>query len=1160
MTTKLSGLFFESLSSLPVRKHLICDQTVAAALPFLLHDISKEYKRVLMIAEDDVQLRALETSLYSFGLPIPVFVLPAWDCIPYDRVSPRRDILAERAKALSQLAGWEGGYILLTTISGMLQKIPPLEVFSKTHLHLSLSKPFSEKVFREYLTENGYLRVETVRESGEYAIRGGLIDLYPSGAEKPVRIDLFGEDIESLHFFDPLTQLREEKVDQIDLFPTSELILDDERRERFKDRYRQLFGHASSKDFIYQSILQGVYQTGIEHWLPLFYETLTNVFEITRADIIIQPQDLHLILKEKFEEIQDHYTTRLRFQSAESDFIYNPLEPSYLYLDQSQITHSLDTTTTLTTTSFAVEGADLSLQTSLLHSLKETNPSGEHLYDKLKEYVKETLRLKKRVIFTLSSLGNYERLERLLQAQDLPSLVRYDTLKECFTVPKSMMACVVADLENGFEAPNFTLIHESMLFGEKRSRSPKRRRRSDLFIAEASSINPGDYVVHEDHGIGQYIGLETLNIDGAPHDCLCVMYEGNDKLFVPVENIEILSRFGGEDSTVRLDKLGQAAWQMRKAKVKKNLMEMAGKLIDIAATRKSHPGEIVQVLPGLYDEFTTRFPFAETEDQDRAIREVFEDLESGNAMDRLICGDVGFGKTEVALRASFVVATGGHQVALVVPTTLLCRQHYQNFSRRFEGTGIRVEQLSRLVKPKQAAHIRRDMKDGKVDIIISTHALFSKDIQFKNLGLLIVDEEQHFGVKQKERLKELKNNVHVLSMTATPIPRTLQMALAGVRDMSIIATPPVDRLAVRTFVQPYDGVVIREALMREHHRGGHSFYVCPRIKDLKEVYERLQKIVPELTVVSVHGQMPAKELEDVMESFLSGKYDILLATNIIESGIDIPTANTLIVHRADMFGLSQLYQLRGRVGRSKIRSYAYLTVPNDQLLSKTAQKRLEVMQTLDSLGAGFQLASHDLDIRGAGNLLGEQQSGHIKEVGVELYQNMLEEAILQVQHSREKSQDGVRKPFEESWIPQINVGVAVLIPEEYVRDLSVRLELYRRVARLETPQEVEEFSAELVDRFGSIPQQVRNLLDVITLKQLCKQAHVAKVDAGTKGIVFTFHKKTYPDPERLVLWIQQMSGLAKLRPDQSLVYLRSWQDIKDLFEGISKILEYLRCS
>ncbi|HYX02921.1 MAG TPA: transcription-repair coupling factor, partial [Reyranella sp.] len=678
----------------------------------------------------------------------------------------------------------------------------------------------------------------------------------------------------------------------------------------------------------------------------------------------------------------------------------------------------------------------------------------------------------------------------------------------------------------------------------------KKRRPSERFIAEASALSEGDLVVHREHGVGRYEGLVTLEIQNARHDCLRLTYDGGDKLFVPVENIDVLSRYGAGEEGAALDRLGGVAWQSRKARLKQRIADMADRLIKIAAERAVRRGETMVPPEGLYDEFCARFPYAETDDQLQAIADVLEDLSSGKPMDRLICGDVGFGKTEVALRAAFVAAMSGKQVAVIAPTTLLARQHHRTFLERFEGLPLRIGRLSRLVGARETKATKQALKEGTLDIVVGTHALLAKSVEFSDLGLLIVDEEQHFGVAHKERLKELRADVHVLTLTATPIPRTLQLALTGVRDMSLIATPPVDRLAVRTFVTPFDAVTVREALLREQYRGGQSFYVCPRIEDMGAVAADLRELVPEMRLAMAHGRLPPRTIEDTMQDFVDGKVDVLLSTNIVESGLDIRNANTMVIHRADMFGLAQLYQLRGRIGRGKMRAYAYLTVPPGRALNEAAGKRLEVMQTLDTLGAGFQLASHDLDIRGAGNLLGEEQSGHIREVGIELYQQLLEEAVAAARgraHEAERAE----------WSPQINLGIPVLIPEEYVSDLAVRMGLYRRIGALSSQEEIDSFAAELVDRFGKMPPEAEFLLATVALKLLCRQAGVDRIDAGEKAVVLSLHDNKFARPEKLIEWLQKNAPLVRLRPDHRVVVQRAWNDERQRLSGVTSIVSSL---
>ncbi len=676
-------------------------------------------------------------------------------------------------------------------------------------------------------------------------------------------------------------------------------------------------------------------------------------------------------------------------------------------------------------------------------------------------------------------------------------------------------------------------------------------KRSENFIAEVTSLSAGDLVVHVDHGIGRFVGLQNIEAAGAPHDCLEIHYAENAKLFLPVENIELLSRYGSEDTNVELDRLGGTGWQTRKARLKKRIQEIAHELIKIAAERKLREAPRLAVGHGLYDEFAARFPYEETEDQQTAIDATVNDLNTGRPMDRLICGDVGFGKTEVALRAAFMTVMNGKQVAVVVPTTLLARQHTKTFTERFRGLPVQIGQASRLV----AAADLKKVKEGLAERHARHRGRHPRDcsaraIRFKDLGLVVVDEEQHFGVAHKEKLKQLRAEVHVLTLTATPIPRTLQLALTGVRDLSIIASPPVDRLAVRTFVAPFDPLSVREALLRERYRGGQSFYVVPRIEDIAGVKDFLDKTVPEVRVAVAHGQMPSTVLEDIMSAFYDGKYDVLLSTTIVESGLDIPTANTLIVHRADMFGLSQLYQLRGRVGRSKLRAFALFTLPAVRKITGQAERRLKVLQSLDTLGAGFQLASHDLDIRGAGNLLGDEQSGHIKEVGFELYQEMLEEAVTSLKA-------GIAAPVADRWSPQITIGTPVLIPEDYVADLSVRLALYRRLADIEDEQEIEAFGAELVDRFGALPEEVQHLLKIVAIKSLCRRANVERIETGPKGAVLSFRDNTFANPAGLIAFIAKQGAAARVRPDQKVVFFYDWEKPNQRLHGTTAVLRNL---
>jgi transcription-repair coupling factor (superfamily II helicase) len=1149
--------------NLPAATSVIFLNAPEGLQPFVLANPAFQEKPLVYIAKDEEELDSLKASLSFLQPERTVLTFPAWDCLPYDRLSPSQDILGKRLETLVTLRNKSSqNVIVLTSIAAFLQKLPPRHTFENALFSLKKQAVLNLEHLTTYLLANGYLRVETVREPGEYAMRGHIIDLFPSQASFPYRIDLFGDEIESIKSFDPLTQRSNDDIETILLIPTSEVLLKDETVLDFRKKYRENFGIVGERDPLYQSISAKKAYSGMEHWLPLFYSSLDTFIDYLPKDAFyFFSYKVEEAALARFEQINEHYQARLDFLKTKNlkdqEAEYHPVKPELLFLFPQQLNQILENDTCFFFSPFSAaekEGASLDLDAQKVKDFTyERSHPDINLFEALKETLLSLIKGNSRVLIPCMTSMSQNRLFMLLKDHGFERITIIKTFEELESIPPTDVALTVLPLEHGFRAGNLVVLTEQDILGEKQAKAPKRRKRSDLFIGEATQLNPGDYLVHIDHGIGRYEGLHTLQVNGNPHDCVCLIYEGSDKLFVPVENLDILSRYGGEHSQATLDKLGSASWQARKAVVKKRLKEMADHLIKLAAQRHVERADVCIPPQGAYEEFCSRFAYNETEDQLRAIEETITDLESGKPLDRLICGDVGFGKTEIALRAAFVAASSHKQVAVIVPTTLLCQQHYLNFKTRFEGFGIRVEALSRLVSAKNSKNIKASLKDGRTRIIIGTQSLLSKEIHFENLGLVIIDEEQHFGVKQKERLKELKNNVHILTLTATPIPRTLQLALSGVKDMSIIATPPVDRLAVRTFVMPFDSVMIKEAILRERYRGGQIFYVSPRIENLPAIAEELNKLLPDLKVAIAHGQMTAKTLETTMLDFVEKKYDVLLATNIIESGLDIPSVNTLIIDRSDLFGLSQLYQLRGRVGRTKIRAYAYLLVPSQGKLTVSAQKRLEVIQTLDTLGAGFQLASYDMDIRGAGNLLGEEQSGHIKEVGIELYQQMLEEAVHAAQNR--DTQHPTEPHF--TWTPEINLSIPLLIPEKYVPDLSVRLNLYHRLSHLKTKEEIDDFKLELMDRFGEIPWEVENLLKVIYLKQLCWKTHVQKIEVGDKGGTVTFYKNTFANPGGLVEYINRNFGTIKLRPDHKLVFLRAFQNQDDRLTGTEKILTEL---
>ncbi len=1110
----------------------------------VLNEIARSGGPVCHVARDDKRLEGMRAALAFFAPDVPVFVFPGWDCLPYDRVSPNADIAAARVATLAALVHqMPERFVLLTTLNAATQRVPAREVLREAAFTARVNQRVDEGALRKFLVRMGFTQSQTVMEPGDYAIRGGIIDIFPPGESGPVRLDLFGDVLDGARRFDPVSQRTTEKLDVIELAPVSEVILDEAAITRFRQNYRIEFGAAGTDDPLYEAVSAGRKHQGIEHWLPFFHEKLETLFDYLPEATISLDDQVSPARLARWDTIADQYETRrLALENrSRMDTVYKPTPPGLLYLDDAAWDRAVGDRRVLQFSPLPQASGPGVIDAGGRigrNFAPERQQESISLFGALADHIKGKLD-KGPVLIASYSEGARERLTGLIEDEGLAEAI---PVTDGTRIGKRGLHLAVWALEHGFETADLTVIAEQDVLGDRLIRQPKKRRKAENFLTETQSLSPGDLVVHVDHGIGRYMGMEVVTAAGAAHECLLLEYAEQSKLYLPVENIELLSKYGHDEGL--LDRLGGGAWQAKKAKLKERIREMADKLIRIAAERALRKAPVMDPPPHAWEEFSARFPYQETDDQLRAISEVMEDMHSGAPMDRLICGDVGFGKTEVAMRAAFVAAMSGVQVAVVAPTTLLARQHAASFKERFRGFPLEVRQLSRFVSAKEAQQTRDGLARGTVDIVIGTHALLAKGIRFNNLGLLIIDEEQHFGVGHKERLKQLRSDIHVLTLTATPIPRTLQLSLTGVRDLSIIGTPPIDRLAIRTYVSEFDAVTIREALLREHYRGGQSFYVVPRISDLPEIEEFLNEQLPELTYVVAHGQMAAGELDDRMNAFYDGKYDVLLATTIVESGLDIPTANTMVVHRADMFGLSQLYQIRGRVGRSKTRAYAYLTTKPRQKLTATAEKRLRVLGSLDTLGAGFTLASQDLDIRGAGNLLGEEQSGQMRDVGYELYQSMLEDAIAKIKAGE---MEGL-SDADDQWAPQINLGVPVLIPEDYVPDLDVRLGLYRRLSSLSTKVELEGFAAELIDRFGTLPKEVNTLMLVVRIKAMCKRAGIAKLDGGPKGATIQFHNDKFASPQGLVEFIQNQRGMAKVK-DNKIVVRRDWKKDSDKIKG-----------
>ncbi|MEM7269189.1 MAG: transcription-repair coupling factor [Pseudomonadota bacterium] len=1103
-------------------------------------------KPLIHIARDDRRAAAMADALAFFAADIPVLRFPAWDCTPYDRVSPNAEVSAQRMATLAALAdGLAQPAIILTTVNAATLRTPTRDVVSASSFTAEVDQRVDIAQLTDFLARSGFNRATTVMEPGDYALRGGIIDIFPPGAPTPVRLDFFGDVLDGARRFEVESQRTLERIKRVELAPASEAPLDQSSVNRFRRQYRETFGAAGLDDPLYEAISASRKQQGMEHWAPLFHEEMETLFHYLPDATVTLDHLIRDAVAARWEQVGEHYAARKAAaeEKGPKGAVYKPVPPETLYLSADDFEESLNDRRVLAFSPHRTATGPGVIDKSARRGRSfapERQMEEAGLFDALAAHIAER-RHSGRVVIASYSEGARDRMATMIADHGVEGGLLKARWKDVEATPHGSLALTVWPLEEGFETADLTVISEQDILGERLIRKVRRKRAED-FITEAGALSVGDLVVHVEHGVGRYHGLKTIEAVGAPHECLELEYAADARLYLPVENIELLSRYGQTEGL--LDRLGGGAWQAKKAKLKERIRDMAEKLIRVAAERALRNAPKLIPPDMMWDEFCAKFPYEETDDQLRAIDDVLEDLTLGRPMDRLVCGDVGFGKTEVAMRAAFVAAMSGVQVALICPTTLLARQHAKGFAERFAGTPLTVRQLSRFVSTKEANETKEGMAKGSVDIVVGTHALLAKGIEFKNLGMLVIDEEQHFGVAHKERLKNLRSDIHVLTMTATPIPRTLQMSMSGVRELSLIATPPVDRLAVRTYVSPFDAVTAREALLREHYRGGQSFYVVPRISDLAEQEEFLREQVPEVSFVVCHGQMAAGELDRRMNAFYDGEYDVLLATTIVESGLDIPAANTLIVHRADMFGLAQLYQIRGRVGRSKVRAYSYFTTEPRKPLTPAADKRLKVLSSLDTLGAGFTLASHDLDIRGAGNLLGEEQSGHIREVGYELYQDMLEETIAKL---RSGEVEGLTE-LDETWSPKISLGVAVMIPESYVTDLDLRLGLYRRLSGFETRQDLEGFAAELHDRFGKPPKEVETLLRVVRIKAMCRRAGIEKFDAGERGAAIQFRNDKFANPAGLVQFLEDQRGRAKVR-DNKIVVRRDWREDETRVKG-----------
>ncbi len=1088
-----------------------------AALSLAIAEAASAARRfTLLLTADSQSAERLEQELRFFAPELPVLHFPDWETLPYDLFSPHQDIISQRIAALYRLPELKHG-VLVVPITTALHRLAPTRFLLGSSLVLDVGQKLDVEQMRTRLEASGYRCVDTVYEHGEFAVRGALIDLFPMGSKQPLRIDLFDDEIETLRTFDPETQRSIDRVDSIKLLPAREFPLEKKAVTDFRGRFRERFDVDFRRCPIYQDLSTGITPAGIEYYIPLFFEETATLFDYL-------PQDTQVFSLPGVEKAAEQFwnDARNRYEERRVDPERPLLPPADIFLPVEDCFARLKEWPRVVVSQDDIEAGvgrqrfsarplpDLAIEA------KATEPLAA-----LRRFVEE---YPGRILFCAESAGRREVLLELLARLKLKPLEAAGWSE--FTSGKERLGICIAPLDEGLLLDDLALIAESPLFGQRvmqRRRREKSRDSGDNVIKNLAELREGAPVVHIDHGVGRYLGLITLEIDGQAAEFLALMYAEEAKLYVPVASLHLIARYtGSDDALAPLHRLGSETWQKAKRKAAEQVRDVAAELLDIYARRAAREGYAFADPKADYATFSAGFPFEETPDQQAAIEAVHDDMLAAKPMDRLICGDVGFGKTEVAMRAAFIAVHGGKQVAVLVPTTLLAQQHYNSFRDRFADWPVKVEVMSRFKSAKEVSDAMQQLAEGKVDIVIGTHKLLQGDVKFSNLGLVIIDEEHRFGVRQKEQLKALRSEVDILTLTATPIPRTLNMAVSGMRDLSIIATPPARRLSVRTFVMEQNNPTIKEALLRELLRGGQVYYLHNDVKTIEKCAADLAELVPEARIGIGHGQMRERELEQVMGDFYHKRFNVLIASTIIETGIDVPSANTIIIERADKFGLAQLHQLRGRVGRSHHQAYAYLLTPPRKQMTEDAQKRLEAISGAQDLGAGFLLATHDLEIRGAGELLGDGQSGQIQAVGFTLYMEMLERAVKAI---RKGEQPNLDQPLGGG--PEINLRVPALIPEDYLPDVHTRLILYKRIASAINEDGLKELQVEMIDRFGLLPEPSKNLIRLTLLKLQAEKLGIKKVDAGPQGGRLEFAADTCVDPLTLIRLIQSQPNRYK---------------------------------
>ncbi|CAB0150263.1 Transcription-repair-coupling factor [Pseudidiomarina piscicola] len=1126
----------------------LAGSSIAYALARL---IDQHDRPLLIVTPDAPQAHRLEHEIsYLSAKGSQVLVFPDWETLPYDSFSPHQDILSERLSVLAQLPSMQDG-ALIVSLNTLLHRIAPTDYVSGQALQVQKGQQLDGHRLRQRLERAGYRHVNQVMEHGEFCARGSLLDLFPMGSAIPYRIDFFDDEVDSIRTFDPDSQLSAAEVDAIDLLPAHEFPTTPTAIEGFRQRYRDLFDASNERDSVYYQVSQGQLPGGVEYYLPLFFETTATLFDYLPEDtLLVTFGDLQGSLDQLWHDINQRYDQR-RY-----DRLRPLLPPQQLFMPVDQVHQRFKQLPRIRAfvpedkpqpgrKDFATTGIG---EIALNHQLKDPLQA---LSSKLKEFFNNNYK----VVFACETAGRRESLRELLAPLklDLQELEHLTDIHQ----HAATSAITVAPIVNSFvlDDAKLAVITETELLGnriaQRRRRDQKATVSSDQMVRNLAELKIGQPLVHIDHGVGRYQGLQTIETGGMTTEFVTIEYASNSKLFVPVASLHVLSRYsGGEEASAPLHKLGSDTWERAKRKAAEKVRDVAAELLDVYARREAKPGYQYQLDNDEYQRFANSFPFEETDDQRNAIQAVLDDMQSERAMDRLVCGDVGFGKTEVAMRAAFVSVNDGKQVAVLVPTTLLAQQHFENFKDRFADWPMRIEVLSRFKTAKQTQQILTDVEAGKVDIVIGTHKLLQGTIKFQDLGLLIVDEEHRFGVRQKESIKRLRADVDILTLTATPIPRTLNMAMNGVRDLSIIATPPAKRLAVKTFVREYDAPTIREAVLREILRGGQVYFLHNNVETINKTAREIEELVPEARVTIAHGQMRERELERIMSDFYHQRYNVLVCTTIIETGIDVPTANTIIMDRADHLGLAQMHQLRGRVGRSHHQAYAYLLTPHPKRMTKDALKRLEAIAQLEDLGAGFMLATHDLEIRGAGELLGDDQSGQIETIGFTLYMDMLEQAVTALREGKEPALDTLLQAQSE-----VDLRVPALLPEHYIADVTLRLSMYKRIASAESADDLRALQVEMIDRFGLLPDAAKNLIRITQLRNHAGRLGIQKIDGGPQGISLEFAADTKVSADYLIELIQTAPQDYKLEGPARLRILGKIEDTQARLKLVESLLD-----